>query len=93
MAPFTTDSAEFNVLQSGNKINIGYVPPQNVPVYRGKTWCATGPCVGANNAQLAANYNLSPLYGWAINYFPLNFTNPTSGSISSSCTSAKQCSR
>ena len=81
MAPFTTDSAEFNVLQSGNKINIGYVPPQNVPVYRGKTWCATGPCVGANNAQLAANYNLSPLYGWAINYFPLNFTNPTSGSI------------
>jgi peptide/nickel transport system substrate-binding protein len=81
MAPFTTDAAEFNVLLSGNKINIGYVPPQNVPVYKGKPWGANGPSAGANNSELAKNYNLSPLYGWAVNYFPLNFTNPTSGPI------------
>ena len=81
MAPFTTDTAEFNVLLSGNKINIGYVPPQNVPVYKGKPWCANGPCAGANNAQLAKNYTLAPVYGWTVNYFSLNYTNPTTGPI------------
>ncbi len=81
LAPFTTDAAEFNVLSSGNKLNIGYVPPQNVPKYSGKPWCSNGPSAGANNAQLAAHYNLVPLYGWSVNYFPVNFTNPTSGPI------------
>ncbi|MGA2805297.1 MAG: ABC transporter substrate-binding protein [Acidimicrobiales bacterium] len=81
MAPFTTDAAEFNVLASGDKINIGYVPPQDVPVYKGKPWCASGPCAGANNSQLAADYNLAPVYGWAVSYSPLNFTNPTAGPI------------
>jgi peptide/nickel transport system substrate-binding protein len=81
MAPFTTDSAEFNVLENGKTLNIGYVPPQDLPAYKGKPWCADGPCVGANNAQLAANYNLGPQYGWVINYFLLNFTNPVAGPI------------
>ena len=56
MAPFTTDTAEFNVLAAGgDKINIGYVPPQNLPQYSGKPWCgAAGPCVGANNAAAGA---------------------------------------
>ena len=35
LAPFTTDSAEFNVLENGKTLNIGYVPPQDLPVYRG----------------------------------------------------------
>ena len=81
LAPFTTDAAEFNVLSSGNKLNIGYVPAQNVPKYAGKIWCGANPCAGKNNPQLAANYNLSPLYGWSVNYFPVNFTNPTTGPI------------
>jgi peptide/nickel transport system substrate-binding protein len=81
LAPFTTDAAEFNVLSSGNKLNIGYVPAQNVPKYTGKIWCGSAPCAGANNSQLAAHYNLAPLYGWSVNYFPVNFTNPTSGPI------------
>ena len=83
MAPFTTDTAEFNVLAAGGgKINIGYVPPQNLPKYSGKPWCgAAGPCVGANNAQLAPNYKLAPVLGWSVNYFAMNYTNPTSGPI------------
>jgi len=81
MAPFTTDTAEFNVLASGGKINIGYVPPQNLPIYRGKVWCGTTACIGQNNAQLSANYTLNPVYGWGINYFAMNYTNPVSGPI------------
>ena len=32
-------------------------------------------------AQLAPNYNLSPAYPWGVNYFALNYTNPTTGPI------------
>ncbi len=78
LAPFTTDSAEFSVLENGKAINIGYVPPQDVPVYKGGAWCASGPCSGPNNPQLAEHDNLSPLYGWSVNYFPPNFTSTTS---------------
>ncbi|MGD0439443.1 MAG: ABC transporter substrate-binding protein [Acidimicrobiales bacterium] len=81
MAPFTTDSAEFNVLENGKTLNIGYVPPQDLPTYKGKAFGPNGPLAGANNAQLAANYTLAPVYGWTVNYFPLNFTNPTVGPI------------
>jgi peptide/nickel transport system substrate-binding protein len=81
LAPFTTDTAEFNVLAAGGRINIGYVPYQDVPPYKGKVFGPAGPIAGPNNVQLAANYNLAPLYGWAINYFAMNYTNPTSGPI------------
>jgi peptide/nickel transport system substrate-binding protein len=81
LAPFTTDSAEFNVLENGKTLNIGYVPPQDLPVYRGKAFGPSGPLLGANNSQLAAIYNLEPTYPWGINYFSLNFTNPTTGPI------------
>ena len=41
-------------------LNIGYVPPQNVPALHGHdAWCGTGHLLqGANNSQLATNYNL-----------------------------------
>ncbi|HLN06041.1 MAG TPA: ABC transporter substrate-binding protein [Acidimicrobiales bacterium] len=82
MEPFTTDTAEFNVLATGKQINIGYVPPQNLPVFKGKiTFSMDGPNSGLNNAQLAANYTLAPVYGWGVNYFAMNYTNPTSGPI------------
>jgi peptide/nickel transport system substrate-binding protein len=84
MAPFTTSTAEFNALKNG-KIDIGSVGighgPQDAPDYKGKPWCVNGPCAGANNAQLAANYTLAPVYGWVVNYFFLNYTNPTTGPI------------
>jgi peptide/nickel transport system substrate-binding protein len=80
--PFTSDASEFDVIASGgNKINFGYIPPVDLPVYKGKPWCGTGPCVGKNNAQLAASYNLEPVLGWGYSYIALNYTNPTYGPI------------
>ena len=82
LAPFTTDASEFNVLQSGSTINIGYVPPQNLPRYTGAAFGKDGnPLSGKNNASLAAKYDLEPAYPWGVNYFALNYTNPTTGPI------------
>jgi peptide/nickel transport system substrate-binding protein len=67
--PFTTDSAEYNVLQSPNsstKIDVGYLPEQNAPA---KPADAT---VGSNPLG-SKGYTLSPLYSWGINYYVLNF--------------------
>ena len=84
IAAFNTYSAEFNALKNG-KINIGYINighgPQDLPLYKGKIWCGNGPCAGANNPELAKSYNLVPAYLWEINYFVLNFANPTVGPI------------
>jgi peptide/nickel transport system substrate-binding protein len=82
LAPFTSDASEYNVLQAGKAINIGYVPPQNLPVYKGATFSKNGaPLAGRNAAALARNYNLDPAYPWGVNYFALNYTNPVSGPI------------
>ncbi|MGD0054737.1 MAG: ABC transporter substrate-binding protein [Acidimicrobiales bacterium] len=63
--PFTTDSAEFNSLRSG-VLDYGYIPPQDA-------------------SQIAvlksSGYNVSPWVGWDINYFPINFNNPTVGPL------------
>lgn len=73
--PFTSDSAEFNALVGG-KVNVGYLPQQDVTVE------ATNPLVApknGNNPRLG-NYSLAPLYTWAANFFPFNFnTNAQNG--------------
>jgi peptide/nickel transport system substrate-binding protein len=70
--PFTTDSAEYNVLRSsaagGQKIDVGYLPSQDAPPK------PAGSAVGANPL---AGYTLSPLYVWGINYFVMNFQSTT----------------
>ena len=82
LAPFATDASEFRQLQSGNAISIGYVKPQDLPVYRGKAFGENGaPLTGANNTSLAGRYILVPTYPWGVNYFALNYTNPISGPI------------
>ena len=82
LAPFTTDSSEFNVLAAGKTLNIGYVPLQDLPVYKGPAFNKAGqPLSGPNNAQLAAKYNFDPAYAWGVNYFALNYTNPATGPI------------
>ena len=82
LAPFTTDAAEYNVLEQGKAINIGYVPPQDLPVYKGKAFNKAGqPLAGKNDPQLAASYNFDPAYPWGVNYFALNYTNPATGPI------------
>ncbi len=67
--PFTTDAAEYNVLQApngGTKIDFGYIPQQDVPARP-----ANAP-VGANPLA-SRGYTLYPWTVWGINYSPLNF--------------------
>jgi peptide/nickel transport system substrate-binding protein len=72
LLPFTSDSAEFNALVGG-KVDVGYLPTQDV------TSPATSALVpGPNNPRLS-NFTLSPLYTWAINYFPYNFNSTGDG--------------
>jgi peptide/nickel transport system substrate-binding protein len=67
--PFTTDSAEFDVLQSpssSTKIDYGYIPWQDVPP---KPASATvGP-----NPLASKGYTLYPWPTWGINYSVMNF--------------------
>ncbi|QNN54230.1 ABC transporter substrate-binding protein [Nocardioides mesophilus] len=70
--PFTSDSAEYNVLKSGSTIDIGTVPPQDLPQKP-----ADSDVPGTN--PLGANYYLAPEFTWSVNYFPINFNNPTLG--------------
>jgi peptide/nickel transport system substrate-binding protein len=82
LAPFTTDESEYGVLESGHTLNIGYVPPQDLPTYKGAAFSSNGsPLAGTNATALSPNYNLEPTYPWGVNYFALNYTNPTSGPI------------
>src|SRR5580693_1537338 len=56
--PFTTDSAEYDVLQSSNsstKIDVGYIPPSDLPAK------PAGAALGANPLA-SKGYTLAPLY-------------------------------
>jgi peptide/nickel transport system substrate-binding protein len=67
--PFTTDSAEYDVLQSpssSTKIDVGYLPAQDAPAK------PAGATVGSNPLS-SKGYTLSPLYEWGISYYVLNF--------------------
>ena len=72
--PFTTETAEYNVLQagaaggSGQKIDVGYLPTTDAPPKPANSTVGTNPLNG---------YTLDPLYTWSINYFPLNFQSST----------------
>jgi peptide/nickel transport system substrate-binding protein len=71
--PFTSEQAEYNVLQdpNGNEtIDVGYLPTVDAPVP------PAGASVGANPPSLP-NYQLSALYAWQLSYFPYNFNNST----------------
>jgi len=71
--PFTTDSAEYDVLRSpssSSKIDVGYVPTEDLPAK------PVNAVVGAN--PLASSYTLAPLYAWGINYYTVNFQSTVS---------------
>jgi peptide/nickel transport system substrate-binding protein len=71
--PFTSDTAEYNALVGG-KVDYGYLPSQDI------TGSTSNPSIaGANNSRLASKFNLVPLNGWAINYFPYNFDSTGDG--------------
>ena len=65
LEPFTTDAAEFNALRAGT-IDYGYVPPED----------------SSEISLLKADgYSSKPWIGWSINYFAINYNNPTVGPI------------
>jgi peptide/nickel transport system substrate-binding protein len=71
--PYTTEQAEYNVLQDptpGQTIDVGYLPTVDAPV----------PPAGANvgsNPRSLTGYSLSAVYPWELTYFPYNFNNNT----------------
>jgi peptide/nickel transport system substrate-binding protein len=70
--PFTSDSAEFNVLKAGNTIDVGFIPSQDLPQKPANADVPSSNPVGPN-------YNLLPVYSWSVNYFVPNFNNPKLG--------------
>jgi peptide/nickel transport system substrate-binding protein len=72
--PFTTDAAEYNVLQSASsssKIDYGYIPPEDAPAKPANA------AVGANPLA-SKGYILAPLYTWGYDFYVMNFQS-TSG--------------
>ncbi len=71
--PFTSEQAEYNVLQdptAGQTIDVGYLPTVDAPAP------AAGALVGANPSTLQ-NYQLIAQYLWQLSYMPYNFRNTT----------------
>ena len=71
--PFTSEQAEYNVLQdptAGQTIDVGYLPTVDAPVP------PAGALVGSNPSSLS-RYRLSVQYTWQLSYFPYNFRNTT----------------
>jgi peptide/nickel transport system substrate-binding protein len=70
--PFTTEDAEYNVLQAGahggQTIDVGYLPTTDAPTKPANATVGTNPVNG---------YTLDPLYSWSINYFPVNYQSTT----------------
>ena len=64
--PFTSDSAEFNALRSG-ELTIGYLPVQDF--------------TQKNSVERQQGYSYSPWYAFAFTYFVYNFTNTSVGPI------------
>jgi peptide/nickel transport system substrate-binding protein len=77
LAPFTTDAAEFNVLRAGQTLDVGYLPTQDVAAAKPEG----SPPDQAGPNPLSSNYSLAPWFLYGVNYFPLNFNNPTVGPI------------
>jgi peptide/nickel transport system substrate-binding protein len=77
LEPFTSEQAEFNVLQDpqGNqRVDVGYLPTVDAPVP------PPGAQTGGNPVSLTG-YKLSVVYPWQLTYFPYNYNDPTAGPI------------
>ena len=69
--PFTTDSAEYDVLRSpssSTKIDFGYLPDQDAPAKPANAAVGSNPLSG---------YTLAPLYPWGIDYYAVNYQSTT----------------
>jgi len=77
VVPFTTEAAEFDVLQDptgSNTIDVGYLPTVDAEEP------AAGAIVGGNPSSLS-DYKLTAVYPWQLSYFPYNFNNTKVGPI------------
>ncbi len=72
--PYTSDSAEFNALKSSSTLQVGYIPSQDLPQK------SAGSAVPSTN-PVGSGFTLEPSYPWSVNYWPLNFGNPTLGPV------------
>ncbi|MGH3399634.1 MAG: ABC transporter substrate-binding protein [Streptosporangiaceae bacterium] len=64
--PFTTDTAELNVLRSGSTLDYGYLPAQDA----------------SQSSQLASQgYTTTPWQGWGTTYFLMNWNSPKTGPL------------
>jgi len=71
--PFTTDTAEYNVLQSphgSTKVDVGYIPAADLPAK------PPGAAAGANPLS-AKGYTLAPLYAWGMGFYWMNLQSTT----------------
>src|SRR5262249_51146597 len=75
LVPYTTDTAEYAALQTGSALNPGYIPPPDRPVK------PVSQPLPATNPLQSAGYNLQPNYGFAVDYYQINFNNPTYGPV------------
>jgi len=64
--PFTTDTAELNVLRSGSTITYGYVPPAEA---------------SQSSVLASQGYTEEQWQGWGTTYFLMNYHNPKTGPI------------
>jgi peptide/nickel transport system substrate-binding protein len=64
--PFTSDTAELNVLRSGNSLDYGYLPEQDS---------------SQSGVLSQQGYKTQPWQGWGTTYFLMNFNNPTTGPL------------
>jgi len=72
--PFTTDAAEYNVLQApsgSTKIDFGYIPQQDIPAKPANATVGSNPLAGKG-------YTLAPWTVWGINYTAVNFQSSVS---------------
>ena len=64
--PFTTDAAEYDVLRAprtSSKINVGYIPTEDLPAK---------PLNAAVGHNPVPGYNLAPQVTWGVSYYTVN---------------------
>jgi peptide/nickel transport system substrate-binding protein len=72
--PFTTDTAEFDVIHSGG-VDYGYIPNADVGTVRGEQ------DPNPSGVRSLTKYTFKPWIGWQITYFQENFSNTDHGAI------------
>jgi peptide/nickel transport system substrate-binding protein len=68
---YTDDTTEYTALKTG-QLDVGYIPPGDLPPVSGSQ-------ILPSTDPLGSGFNLSPAYAFSIDYYFINFNNPTLG--------------